>query len=100
MANQDNITIALKSEASRKRRRALRLLAAVAALALVGSAKAQEDHPGNACAEMAGDAPSPVAARAAMLVASADNPQKPIVSLGSTVWSLIRRRQTNRQPLE
>ena len=27
--------------------------------------------------------------RAAMLVASADNPQKPAVSLGSTVWSLI-----------
>jgi len=31
----------------------------------------------------------PSAARAAMLVASADNPQKPIVNLGSTVWSLI-----------
>ena len=27
--------------------------------------------------------------RAAMLIASADNPQKPAVSLGSTVWSLI-----------
>ena len=27
--------------------------------------------------------------RAAMLVASADNPQKPVVSLGSTTWSLI-----------
>jgi hypothetical protein len=24
-----------------------------------------------------------------MLIASADNPQKPVVSLGSTVWSLI-----------
>ena len=34
-------------------------------------------------------APSPSAGRAAMLVASADNPQKPVVSLGSTVWSLI-----------
>ena len=34
-------------------------------------------------------APAPPAGRAAMLVASADNPQKPIVSLGSTVWSLI-----------
>ena len=76
MANQDNITIALKSEASRKRRRALRLLAAVAALALVGSAKAQEDQAG-------------MHARAAMLVASADHPEKPVVSLGSTVWSLI-----------
>jgi hypothetical protein len=29
------------------------------------------------------------AGRAAMLVASADNPQKPVVSLGSTTWSLI-----------
>src|SRR3984885_11672497 len=34
-------------------------------------------------------APAPPAGRAAMLVASADNPQKPIVSLGSTGWSLI-----------
>jgi hypothetical protein len=34
-------------------------------------------------------APAPTAGRAAMLVASADNPQKPVVSLGSTVWSLI-----------
>ena len=33
--------------------------------------------------------PAPSAGRAAMLVASADNPQKPVVSLGSTVWSLI-----------
>jgi hypothetical protein len=32
---------------------------------------------------------APPAGRAAMLVASADNPQKPAVSLGSTVWSLI-----------
>jgi hypothetical protein len=32
---------------------------------------------------------APSAGRAAMLVASADNPQKPVVSLGSTVWSLI-----------
>jgi hypothetical protein len=34
-------------------------------------------------------ASTPSAGRAAMLVASADNPQKPAVSLGSTVWSLI-----------
>jgi hypothetical protein len=33
--------------------------------------------------------PAPSSGRAAMLVASADNPQKPAVSLGSTVWSLI-----------
>ena len=31
----------------------------------------------------------PAAARAAMLVASPDNPQQPIVNLGSTVWSTI-----------
>jgi hypothetical protein len=34
-------------------------------------------------------APAPSAGRAAMLIASADNPQKPAVSLGSTVWSVI-----------
>jgi hypothetical protein len=34
-------------------------------------------------------APAPSGGRAAMLIASADNPQKPAVSLGSTVWSLI-----------
>jgi hypothetical protein len=34
-------------------------------------------------------APPPVAARAAMLVASPDDPQKPVVNLGSTVWSTI-----------
>ena len=34
-------------------------------------------------------AASPSAGRAAMLVAAADNPQKPVVSLGSTTWSLI-----------
>ncbi len=34
-------------------------------------------------------APAPTTGRAAMLIASADNPQKPAVSLGSTVWSLI-----------
>jgi hypothetical protein len=33
--------------------------------------------------------PAPSAGRAAMLIATADNPQKPAVSLGSTVWSLI-----------
>jgi hypothetical protein len=31
----------------------------------------------------------PSAARAAMLIASPDNPQKPVVNLGSTVWSTI-----------
>ncbi len=31
----------------------------------------------------------PGAARAAMLIASADNPQKPVVNLGSTVWSTV-----------
>ena len=37
----------------------------------------------------AAPAPPASAGRAAMLIASADNPQKPAVSLGSTVWSLI-----------
>jgi hypothetical protein len=32
---------------------------------------------------------SPSAGRAAMLIATADNPQKPVASLGSTTWSLI-----------
>jgi hypothetical protein len=43
----------------------------------------------NPPAASATPAPAPSAGRAAMLVASADNPQKPVVSLGSTVWSLI-----------
>ena len=32
-----------------------------------------------------------------MLIASADNPQKPVVSLGSTVWSLIPPRRASRR---
>ena len=32
---------------------------------------------------------APTDAKAGMLIASADNPQKPVVSLGSTVWTLI-----------
>ncbi len=31
----------------------------------------------------------PTSARAALLIASPDNPQKPVVNLGSTVWSVI-----------
>jgi hypothetical protein len=45
--------------------------------------------PQNPPAASATPAPAPSGGRAAMLVASADNPQKPVVSLGSTVWSLI-----------
>jgi len=48
---------------------------------------AQLQNPPPASAAPAALAPS--AGRAAMLVASADNPEKPVVSLGSTVWSLI-----------
>jgi hypothetical protein len=48
------------------------------------SPAAQSQNPPPASA-----APAPAAGRAAMLVASADNPDKPVVSLGSTVWSLI-----------
>ena len=44
---------------------------------------------GPAASQEAPSAALPSAARAAMLIASADNPQKPIVNLGSTVWSLI-----------
>ena len=32
---------------------------------------------------------APTDAKAGMLIRSADNPQKPVVSLGSTVWTLI-----------
>ena len=48
---------------------------------------------GRGAATPAPEAPSapapPSAGRAAMLIASADNPQKPVVISGSTVWSLI-----------
>jgi hypothetical protein len=61
------------------------------------SSEPQGDHsaapgegPGGAAVEAQNSAsPPPVAARAAMLVASADDPQKPVVNLGSTVWSTI-----------
>jgi hypothetical protein len=53
----------------------------------------QSGAQGAAPTSPAPDAANPPAAtaagRAAMLVASADNPQKPVVSLGSTTWSLI-----------
>jgi hypothetical protein len=45
--------------------------------------------PAEAASQPAAQAPTPTAGRAAMLVATADNPQKPAVSLGSTVWSVI-----------
>ena len=57
-----------------------------------GQSSAQGTAPATPAAEAPGApaAPAaPTAGRAAMLVASADNPQKPVVSLGSTVWSLI-----------
>jgi hypothetical protein len=44
--------------------------------------------PANGAPE-ADNATLPGAARAAMLIASPDNPQKPVVNLGSTVWSTI-----------
>jgi hypothetical protein len=52
---------------------------------------AQSPTPASPAAEPANPpaAPTPSAGRAAMLVAAADNPQKPVVSLGSTTWSLI-----------
>jgi hypothetical protein len=59
--------------------------------------EAQGDHSGpqSAPARPAADAQSqaaatvPVAGRAAMLVAAADNPHKAVYNVGSTVWSLI-----------
>jgi hypothetical protein len=45
--------------------------------------------PANAPQEAQAEPQLPSAARAAMLIASADNPQKPVVNLGSTVWSTI-----------
>jgi hypothetical protein len=45
MANQDNTTATSKSEAPRKRRRGLCLLAAVATLAICGTALAQDIGP-------------------------------------------------------
>jgi hypothetical protein len=53
-----------------------------------GGQGAQGAQPAGAPPE-APNAQLPVAARAAMLVASADNPQKPVVNLGSTVWSTV-----------
>jgi hypothetical protein len=58
-----------------------------------GPQTGQSSAPGAAPATPTPDAAnppaSPSAGRAAMLVAAADNPQKPAVSLGSTTWSLI-----------
>ena len=45
--------------------------------------------PATPAPEAANPPAAPAAGRAAMLVAAADNPQKPVVSLGSTTWSLI-----------
>ena len=52
-------------------------------------ASPQNNPPAASPAPAQAAAPAPSGGRAAMLVASADNPQKPVVSLGSTVWSLI-----------
>jgi hypothetical protein len=54
-----------------------------------GQPSAQGAAPATPPAEASGTLAAPSGGRAAMLVASADNPQKPVVSLGSTVWSLI-----------
>ncbi len=50
---------------------------------------AEGSAPANAPQEAQPEGQLPSAARAAMLVASADNPQKPVVNLGSTVWSTL-----------
>jgi hypothetical protein len=54
-----------------------------------GQSTAPGAAPATPAPEAANPPASPSAGRAAMLVAAADNPQKPVVSLGSTTWSLI-----------
>jgi hypothetical protein len=54
-----------------------------------GQSSAPGAAPATPTPEAANPPASPSAGRAAMLVAAADNPQKPVVSLGSTTWSLI-----------
>ena len=56
------------------------------ALALFGTAMAGPLEDGHAAYQ---EPALPGAARAAMLIATPDNPQKPVTSLGSTVWSTI-----------
>ena len=46
-------------------------------------------EPANATPDAGSTRRFPGRARAAMLIASPDNPQKPVVNLGSTVWSTI-----------
>ncbi len=54
------------------------------------SQPAPNESGGQAATSAAQDStPLPAAARAAMLIAAPDNPQKPVVNLGSTVWSTI-----------
>jgi hypothetical protein len=48
-----------------------------------------QTEPAASSPETQNPAQLPPAGRAAMLIASPDNPQKPVVNLGSTVWSTI-----------
>ena len=64
------------------RARAARLMKATQSAAGRGRAAQPAGRP-----QAEGQLPS--AARAAMLLASADNPQKPVVNLGSTVWTTV-----------
>jgi len=52
-------------------------------------APSEGSAPAGAAPDAKAEAQLPAAARAAMLIASQDNTQKPIVNLGSTVWSTI-----------
>ena len=56
-----------------------------------GSSQAPPNEPGDLAAapEAQDSGQLPAAGRAAMLIAAPDNPQKPVVNLGSTVWSTI-----------
>ncbi len=51
--------------------------------------RARQTEPAASAPETQNPAQLPPAGRAAMLIASPDNPQKPVVNLGSTVWSTI-----------
>jgi hypothetical protein len=48
-----------------------------------------QEQPANQPTDTQSPTQLPAAGRAAMLIASPDNPQKPVVNLGSTVWSTI-----------
>ena len=63
--------------------------APVASEAQESQSAAQSGREASQPAPEAGNIPLPDAAKAAMVIASQDNPHNPVVNLGSTVWSTI-----------